>query len=280
MSTPNNTAIRTALWRALHLQVDPLPHIIEDEEGLRLAAPELNWQQRPDMHPEFTKQARASIVARARFVEDLVSSAIPMGIHQYVILGAGLDTFALRHRDLSPKVTIYEIDEPQTQDWKKERLCALGMDIPANLKFVPIDFEKTSDWLSPLAKAGFDARSPAIIASTGVSMYLTREAIWQTFREVAMLAPGTILAMSFLIPLQELKPEDRPLLELAIKGAAAAGTPFLSFFTPEKMLELSAEGGLPDARIVSGEDLNAKYFSGRDDGFSTSNGEQLLMAKV
>lgn len=280
MSTPNNTAVRTALWRALHLQVDASPHIIEDEVGLRLAAPDPNWQQRPDMHPGFTKQARASIVARARLVEDLVSSAITQGIHQYVILGAGLDTFALRRGDLMSKITVYEIDEPDTQAWKRQRLATLGMEVPAKLKFVPVDFEKNAHWPTSLVDAGFDKSSPAVIASTGVSMYLTRQAISQTLREVATLAPRTMLAMSFLIPVEDLDPEDRPLLEIAIRGAAAAGTPFLSFFTPGQILELSAEAELPNARVVSGDDLNARYFSGRSDGFCTSNGEQLLVATV
>jgi len=91
---PDSTAVRTALWRALHVHVDPPPHIFEDEVGLKLSAPDEEWRHRPDMHPEGTKPFRASIVARARFVEDLVLEQAGHGVSQYVILGAGLDTFA------------------------------------------------------------------------------------------------------------------------------------------------------------------------------------------
>ena len=93
-ATPDSTAVRVALWRALHVQVDPLPHVLEDAIGLQLAAPEEGWRRRPDMDPHFTRLFRASIVARARFIDDLVTEQVSRGVGQYVILGAGLDTFA------------------------------------------------------------------------------------------------------------------------------------------------------------------------------------------
>lgn len=275
---PDNTAVRVALWRALHLQVDAPPHILEDELGLQLAAPEANWQQRPDMHPEGTRQARLSIVTRARFVEDLVTAATDRGVRQYVILGAGLDTFALRRKDLSSKITVYEIDEPSTQAWKQQRLAALGYDIADRLRFVPVDFEKHAHWLQALANAGFDMNSPAVVACTGVSMYLTREAILGMLQQVAALAPNSTLALSFLLPKELLKPEEQRLLEMAMKGAAAAGTPFLSFFTPAQMLELATEAGLRNAAIISGSDLSNRYFTGRKDGLSASGAEPILVA--
>jgi methyltransferase (TIGR00027 family) len=275
---PDNTAVRVALWRALHLQVDAPPHILEDALGLQLAAPEDNWQQRPDMHPEGTKQARLSIVTRARFVEDLVAAAADRGVHQYVILGAGLDTFALRRKDLSSKITVYEIDEPSTQAWKQQRLAALGYEIADRLRFVPVDFEKHTNWLQALANAGFDMNSPAVVACTGVSMYLTREAILGMLQQVATLAPNSTLAMSFLLPKELLQPEEQRLLEMAMKGAAAAGTPFLSFFTPEQMLQLAAEAGLQNAEVITGSDLSNRYFTGRKDGLSASGAEPILVA--
>lgn len=277
-TVPDNTAVRVALWRALHLQVDAPPHILKDDLGLQLAGPEANWQQRPDMHPEGTRQARLSIVTRARFVEDLVAAAVNRGIHQYVILGAGLDTFALRQKELGSKITVYEIDEPDTQAWKEQRLVALGFGIPDGLRFVPVDFEKNTNWLLSLANAGFDTNSPAIIACTGVSMYLTQEAILGMLQQVASLAPHSTLAISFLLPKELLHPDEQRLLEMAMKGAAAAGTPFMSFFTPEQMLELSAKAGFRDAEIVSGSDLSGRYFAGREDGLTLSNAEPILVA--
>jgi methyltransferase (TIGR00027 family) len=277
---PDNTAVRVALWRALHLEVDAAPPVFEDELGLQLAGPEAGWQQRPDMHPEGTRPARVSIVARARCVEDLVATAIDQGISQYVILGAGLDTFALRRKDLSSKITVFEIDEPATQAWKQQRLVDLGLGIPAGLRFVPVDFEKDANWLSQLVKAGFDIESPAIVACTGVSLYLTRNAIQDLLQQVAKLAPRSILAMSFILPVELLNEEDRRLYEMAMKGAAAAGTPFISFFTPEQMLALAAGAGLPNARVVSGDELAATYFAGRKDGLAPSNAEQILVATI
>ncbi|HEX7754789.1 MAG TPA: class I SAM-dependent methyltransferase, partial [Niabella sp.] len=117
---PDNTALRTALWRALHIQADEQPYIIEDAIGLRLIQPGKDWQERPDM--KYTKRLRAAIVARARFVEDVVKEQIAKGVKQYVLLGAGLDSFAQRNRQISTQVDIYEIDQPGTLAWKEEKL--------------------------------------------------------------------------------------------------------------------------------------------------------------
>ena len=117
---PDNTAVRTALWRALHVEVDAKPHIIEDIIGLQLISPPVDWRQRPDMHLQFTKRLRASMVARARFIEDLIIEQSKKGISQYVILGAGLDTFAQRMPALASRLQVYEIDQPSTQTWKQK----------------------------------------------------------------------------------------------------------------------------------------------------------------
>jgi O-methyltransferase involved in polyketide biosynthesis len=98
---PDSTAVRVALWRAMHVQVDPPPHVLEDEIGLQLVAPDDGWRARPDMDPAGTRGFRAAIVARARFIEDLVGGQAGHGVSQYVILGAGLDTFAQRSPELA-----------------------------------------------------------------------------------------------------------------------------------------------------------------------------------
>ncbi len=112
---PESTAMRVALWRALHAQIDPPPHVLEDEVGLRLVAPDEGWRDRPDMDPNFTKPFRASIVARARFIEDLVLEHATRGVGQYVILGAGLDTFSQRRQELSSRLKVFEVDQPGPQ---------------------------------------------------------------------------------------------------------------------------------------------------------------------
>lgn len=278
MTEPDHTAVRVALWRALHVQVDSPPHVLEDEIGLRLADPEDGWRQRPDMDPESTSGFRASIVARARFIEDLVTEQLGQGVTQYVILGAGLDTFAQRRPEIASRMRVFEVDQPGTQGWKKQRLSELGFDIPEWLRFVTVDFEAGGSWWEQLKTAGFDARRPAVVASTGVTQYLTKDAIVATLRQAATLAPGSTLAMTFLLPFNLTETKERPEVEEAEKGARASGTPFISFFTPSEMLALAREAGFREVQHVSSAELNQRYFTGRTDGLSLPSGEEFLIA--
>jgi len=277
-TAPESTAVRVALWRALHLLIDPPPHVLEDRIGLELAAPDDRWRQRPDMDTRFTRGYRAHIVARARFVEDLVVDRADHGIAQYVILGAGLDTFAQRRPEIASRLRIFEVDQPGAQEWKRRRLIELGFGIPDSLRLVPVDFETDGAWLRPLATAGFDARRPCVVVSTGVSMYLTREAVAATLWQTATLAPGSTLAMTFMLPPQLVDPEDRAQLQGVLKSAHAAGTPFLSFFSPRDMLTLAHEAGFNQTAHVSRADLTQRYFAGRADGLRPASGEELLVA--
>lgn len=277
-TVPDNTAVRVALWRALHVLADPPPHVLEDRIGLALVAPEEGWRERPDMGP-FTRPFRASIVARARFVEDHVEAQLARGVGQYVILGAGLDTFAERRPELAPRLRIFEIDAPETQAWKERRLAEVGIARPPSLHFVPVDFERGESWLARLIAAGLDAKARAVVASTGVSMYLTKDAISATLREVASLPSGSSLVMSFMLPLERAEPAMRPGIEAAARGARASGTPWLSFFLPEEMLALAREAGFAHVEHVSADALTARYFAGRVDGLRLpSHSEELLVA--
>src|SRR5262252_288995 len=277
-AAPDSTAVRTALWRAMHVQIDPPPHVFEDDIGLKLAAPGEGWQRRPDMDPAATRYFRASIVARARFIEDLVNEHAERGVGQYVILGAGLDTFAQRRPEVASRLRVFEVDRPGPQAWKRQRLIELGFGIPEWLRFVPVDFEAGGSWRERLAAAGFDAGQPAVVASTGVSMYLTKDAIAATLRQVAALAPGTILAMTFLLPLELADLEVRPGLQLAAKGARASGTPFISFFTPTEMLSIALEAGFREVQHVPAASLAQRYFAGRTDGLRPPNNAEELLA--
>ena len=273
--------MRVALWRAMHVQVDPPPHVFEDEVGLRLAAPDEDWRRRPDMDPHFTSQFRASIVARARFIEDLVVEQAGHGLGQYVILGAGLDTFAQRRPEIASRLLVFEVDPSGPQAWKRQRLIDLGFGIPEWLRFVPVNFEAGDDWWQRLAAAGFDADRPAVVASTGVSMYLTKNAVAAMLRQVTVLAPGSMLVMSFLLPIELADPEVQPGLQLAEKGARVSGTPFISFFTPTEMLTLAREAGFKKVQHVSAAALAQHYFAGRTDGLRPPNNtEELLVVST
>lgn len=277
-AAPDSTAVRVALWRALHVQVDPPPHVLEDDIGLQLVAPEDGWRQRPDMEPSSTRRMRASVAARARFIEDLVVEQAGRGVKQYVILGAGLDTFAQRRPELASDLRVFEVDRPGPQAWKRQRLMELRFGIPDWLRFVAVDFESGGSWWERLVSTGFDAGKPAVVASSGVSMYLGREANMETLRQVAAFAPGSVLAMTFMQPLELVEPEVRPVYEAVLKGAHASGTPFISFFAPRDIVALALDAGFKDARHVSAATLTGRYFVGRSDGLRPNNAEELLIA--
>jgi methyltransferase (TIGR00027 family) len=278
IAAPDSTAVRVALWRALHVQVDPPPHVLEDEIGLQLVAPDdEDWRRRPDMNPHWTSRFRAGVVARARFIEDLVVERARYDVGQYVILGAGLDTFVQRRPQIASRLLVFEVDQPGPQAWKRQRLIELGFGVPESLRLVPVDFEAGDAWWQRLLAAGFHPGQPAVFSSTGVSMYLTKDAIATTLRQIARLAPGSTLAMTFILPLELADPEERAGLEAAERGARASGTPFISFFTPTEMLALARGAGFREVQHVSGATLTQRYFADRTDGLRPGS-EELLLA--
>ncbi|MEU1545584.1 class I SAM-dependent methyltransferase [Nocardia sp. NPDC005745] len=275
--TPDSTAVRVALWRALHVLNDPPPHVFDDLTGLRLAAPEEGWRHRPDMDPQTTAPMRAGIVSRARFLEDFLAEQAERGVDQYVVLGAGLDTFAQRRPDLAARFTVFEVDQPGPQAWKRQRLTELGFDIPPWLRLVPVDFEVDA-WWRRLIEAGFDPTRPALVASAGVSMYLTREANIATLRELSQLAAGSTLATTFLLPLELVDADEQRLRRFAEEGARRSGTPFLSFFRPEELVKLAEDAGFAAARHISSAELTTRYFADRTDGLRPAESEQIVIA--
>lgn len=176
---PESSAVRVALWRALHVEVDAPPHVLQDDISLKIASPSETWRSRPDMHVQQTKFFRASIVGRARFVEDLVIEEVSRGVAQYVILGAGLDTFVQRHPELATQVTVFEVDELGPQAWKRRRLIELGYGVSNWLRLVAADFEAGDNWWRQMITAGFDTNNPAVAASIGVSNVPNERRRWR-----------------------------------------------------------------------------------------------------
>lgn len=276
---PEHTAVRTALWRALHVAIDPAPHILTDEIGLKIIN-EPNWRDRPDMNPEFSKPMRASITGRARFIEDLLEDGMKNGVEQYVILGAGLDTYAQRRPELSEKLHIFEVDQPGPQKWKENRLSELGIVTSSTLHFVPVDFEAGESWWEKLQKKGFDPAKKTVVASTGVSMYLTREANLSTLKQLSTLAPGSTFAMTFMLHLDLLPTEERKVMEFVMKRAAEAGTPFRSLFLPEEIVQMAKDSGFHSCRYFSGDDLYQRYFASRNDGLRAGVAEAFIIGET
>jgi len=274
---PDSSAVRTALWRALHVQLDDAPHLIDDEIGLALADPEDGWRDRGDMHPIGTLPYRAAIVARTRFVEDLL---IEEGISQYVLLGAGLDTFAQRHAELADRVRVFEIDQPGPQAWKRQRLENLGYGVPDYLHLIPVDFEADDDWWQALLDAGFDQNARALVSSSGVTMYISKAATSATLRPLGAMASRSIVAMTFMLPFDLADEDDRAGLEGAARGARASGTPWISFYKPDEIVTIARDAGFADARFVPTAEVAERYLAGRSDGLRASTGEGILLAQT
>jgi methyltransferase (TIGR00027 family) len=274
---PDSSAVRTALWRALHVELDGEPHLIDDRIGLALAAPEEGWRERRDMHPVGTQPYRAAIVARTRFVEDLLAER---GITQYVLLGAGLDTYAQRHADDVPPVRVFEVDQPGPQAWKRHRLDELGYGVPERLRLIPVDFESGQDWWPTLLDGGFDPSAPAVVSSSGVSMYISKEATAATLRRLASLAPGSIVAMTFMLPLDLVDEPDRSGLAAAARGAEQSGTPWISYYMPDEIVAVARDAGFADVEHLPTAEVAARYLAPRHDGLQAAQGEALLLART
>lgn len=188
------------------------------------------------MHPVGTGGYRAALVARTRFVEDLLTDE---GLGQYVLPGAGLDTFTQRHPDTARHVRVVEIDQPGPQAWKRQRLEQLGFGVPGHLHLVPVDFESGGDWRRALLDAGFDPAAPALVSSSGVSMHITKTATGatlRTLRTLSAMGSGSRLVMTVMLPVALAGEADRRGLEEAARGARATGTPWISFYAPGEIV--------------------------------------------
>jgi methyltransferase (TIGR00027 family) len=277
-TVPDNTAVRVALWRALHVEVDSPPHVLEDEVGLKLAAPDDGWRSRPDMSP-FTRPFRASIVARARFIEDLVAEQAAHGVGQYVILGAGLDTFAYRQPQYAGALHIYEVDHPATQAWKCECLAKADIPLPSNLSWVPVDFE-CQTLPEQLAAAGFDGSRPAVFSWLGVMQYLTLTAVDETLGFVAGLPSSTKIVLSFLLSDDALADDERERKRQIGQAVAGLGEPWLTFFHPDELCTRLHDLGFAQTFHLTPEKANARYLAGRTDGLQLRPLEQFISATV
>jgi methyltransferase (TIGR00027 family) len=277
---PDHTAVRVALWRALHVEIDPPPHVFHDTLGAQIAG-ETNWRIRPDMDPTFSRSMRASIVGRARCIEDLLEAEVRKNaLGQYVILGAGLDTFAQRGPDWGAALRVFELDLRLPQIWKKSRLKELGLPVPERLRFVPVDFSVGQSWWEQLVAAGFSARAPAFVASMGVSLYLSQETNLATMKQVATLPAGSTFAMTYLLRPELLGAEEKARMEFVMKKAEESRSPFLGLFSPEEILEMAKAAGFKKARLLSAKEIFRLYFSKRTDGLEAGSAEEILLAST
>ncbi|MCO5972786.1 class I SAM-dependent methyltransferase [Actinoallomurus soli] len=240
---PSQTALTAAAARAAHLIVDDEPRIFADTLAYTLLGDEaenlVRYHRLHGDHP-ILAEARSMATVRSRYTEDRLAEAGARGVTQYVILGAGLDSFA--YRCGAGGLRVFEVDHPGTQEWKRERLKEADLALPGTVTFVPVDFE-TAVLPEALAEAGFDPSRPAFVSWLGVTMYLTREAVAGTLAEIGRFAPGTEIVTDSMLPAGLRDAEGQAYAEAVSSVAAERGEPWLSFFAPEDLSTLLEEHG-------------------------------------
>jgi len=225
------------------------------------------------------KVLRSNFAFRSRFAEDALREAVAAGAHQFVLLGAGFDTFPYRQPPWSNALRIFEVDHPASQAFKKRRLAAMGIVPPTNLTYCPVDFENVS-LKTGLHVASFDEAHPAFFSWLGVTQYLTHDAVRGTLEFVRSLAVGTQIVLEMVLPDSVLPESERQVAKFAADASAARGEPWLSRFTPEEMGALLAELGYRSWFHLTPVEAQARYFQDRRDGLSAPVMAQLLIGTV
>ena len=278
---PSRSALGVASLRAVHQLLDE-PLVLADPIALPLlgAATEAALRNDPfTLNDPLSRGLRAALVARSRFVEDELASCVAAGVRQYLVVGAGLDTFAVRNPYREQGLRVFEVDHPGTQRWKQQRLAEAGIGVPALLSFVPADFER-DDLGSALRQAGCRADEAACVSWMGVTMYLTAEAVAATLRTVAGFAPGSRLCFDYRVPATMLNPIERVINDVIGQRVAALGEPWLSTFDPAQLRQQLLDMGFSTAESATPDELNARYFARRKDGLRTGGSVNIMRASI
>ncbi|HTP60454.1 MAG TPA: class I SAM-dependent methyltransferase [Burkholderiales bacterium] len=276
---PSRTARGAALQRAAH-QLLEVPRVFDDPLALRIfGAQGVAWLGRnlENYRTPGSRSMRAFLVMRSRFAEDELARAYARGVRQYVVLGAGLDTFAYRnpHRGLR----VFEVDHPSTQAWKRSRLAEQSIGVPRSMRFTPVDFE-TQTLAGGLKAAGFRADRPAFFSWLGVTIYLSKPAVEGTLRYIASLPRGSQVVFDFSPPLSELGDAERRGHEKSAANVARSGEPWIGYFSPAALVDEMRSGGFSSAQALGSGEMNRRYFRGRTDGFQLHGSGRIMAAQV
>lgn len=261
----SRTAFRVALRRAAHQILDS-PKVLDDP----LAGPiigEAIAEVRADiarLQSPIAKNLRAFMVARSRYAEDQLAACVARGVHQYLVLGAGLDTSAYRGISVTENLRAFEIDHPHTQAWKKECLQAAAISIPGSVCFVPVDFER-QNLEAELEAAGFRPDQPAFVSWLGVVPYLTMGAAARTFAFLGRFPEGSGVAFDYAVSPSSLGFLERMAVRALSRRVARAGEPFRLFFAPTELEEFLRKHGFRRIEQLTGKEINERYFAGRTD---------------
>jgi methyltransferase (TIGR00027 family) len=270
-----------AAARAAHLIVDGDPPIFADTLAARLLgdqAEELVGFHRTHGTHIVLSGARTQVTARSRFAETRVAESVRRGVGQYVILGAGLDTFAYRSK-LADQVHVFEVDHPATQQWKQESLSTADIRMPSRVSHVPVDFE-TDSLVDRLIHGGFDPSKPAIVSWLGVTMYLTRTAIGETLATIGGFASGTEIVLDYILPADMRDEAGQTYAELVMPVAAERGEPWLTFLTPQDVSTLLEESGFSSSENVRQRDAIEAPLWNRNDSLRPADLSMIARAAV
>jgi len=276
------TAERVALRRAAHQLIDqpvvfadPLAtRIVGRDAAVVMAANPRHFETSP-----IASYLRAFVAVRSRIAEDELAAATARGVRQYVVLGAGLDTFAYRNPDAGAGLRIFEVDFPATQQWKRGRLAEAGISVPEPpaLTYVPIDFE-TQLLESELERAGVDRAAPAFFSWLGVTPYLTLDKIMATFRFIASFPSAGVVFDYGILP-SLLSFSERLVVEAVARRVADAGEPFVTYFDPAVLDNDLRSVGFTTVEDLDPSAINSRYFSGRQDGLRVGGAARIVVAR-
>jgi methyltransferase (TIGR00027 family) len=270
------------MMRAAH-QILDTPKVFDDPMALRIVgsqgASEIRSGKRW-LKTRLPSYLRAIVVARSRFVEDELSAAVERGVRQYVVLGAGLDTFAYRSPYSSSGLRVFEVDHPATQAWKQQLLAAENICVPESMSFAPMDFESQS-LADALRKADFRTDRPCFISWLGVSMYLSRETLLTTMKSIASsAASGSAIVFDYVIPPSTQNILRRSVFRALTLRLARIGEPWISFFDPNSLaMDLKAIG-YSNTEDIGPEEINSRFFKNRPDKLMVGSFGHLMRAQL
>lgn len=270
---PSPSAFRVAAARALHQLLD-LQRVLDDPFALGCLGPEsaAALMRDPDAHNDVAARSlRAGIVARSRFAEDRLLQAIAQGCRQYAIVGAGLDTWALRTAQTLPAVDVFELDQPAMQQWKQRMLADNRWTPPARLRWVSADLREGAV-VDALSQGGVDLTMPLAVSVLGVFVYFGEAEVERTIHTLRTLPAGSTLVMDYRLDELRLPPIERTMMQFTAQVMAAGGEPWQSSSTPERMKELLAIVGFDVEEDLGPAELNARYFARRRDGLEIAGG--------
>jgi methyltransferase (TIGR00027 family) len=267
------------MQRAAHQSLDD-PRVLDDPVALEIVGPTAARSidsDRARYQSRFARSLRAFLVARSRCAEDALASAVAAGVRQYVVLGAGLDTFAYRHPYPAESLRVFEVDHPATQEWKRGLLADAAIATPATLTFVSVDFE-TQSLSERLRESGFRDDAAAFFSWLGVTMYLTGDAITSTLGFVGARPPGSGIAFDYMTPPRDLPFIRRMWFYLLARRVAAAGEPWRTWFRPADLARELGRLGFTKLEDLGPDEMNQRYFAGRMERFGGRSVARMMTA--